>query len=454
MLLLIASESMARNLTILSRGSLENHELLDVYLHENLAFIPGGLGGLNIVDVSNPSNPTVLSNYHAAGCDWGRIYTWSVGNNYAFGTGRECGVRILDVSNPSNPIFVRNYTDPEIDEIRYEHGEVFSNTLFLSRHHAGIEVVDISNPTAPLKIATIPTNNAWASLATPNLLFIADGASGVMVISIDNISEPQMIASIQTSGMAKDVDLSGDFLFVAVGAAGVDMIDVSNPESPVLIDNYNTTGYASRVSANDSLVAVSDWDDMEVLDFSSGDLVLAGFKNTGGRVMALAMRDDIIFSAEWRDFVVFEFGSIVDADADVSTLSVQFPRVLPGSSESINLSLENNGLSTLNILPQDPSNSDFEFELEDDSIEPGDFTELIVTYTPEEGGSWIGDIYLDTNDPDEPSLNINLAGNHPFGPMIGDYAPEFELESVNGFGTISNETLIGQPTVLAFFTAW
>ncbi len=73
------------------------------------------------------------------------------------------------------------------------------------------------------------------------------------------------------------------------------MIDISNPEDPVFISNYNTTGYASRVSANDSLVAVSDWDDVEILGFETGELLLKGFKNTRGRTMAVAMKENYIF---------------------------------------------------------------------------------------------------------------------------------------------------------------
>jgi len=68
--------------------------------------------------------------------------------------------------------------------------------------------------------------------------------------------------------------------------------------------------------------------------------------------------------------------------------------------------------------------------------------------------SWQGALVFDTNDPDEERINIKFQGNHPYGPMVGDEAPPFELESVNGYGTITNETYLGRPVVMAFFTAW
>ena len=123
----------------------------------------------------------------------------------------------------------------------------------------------------------------------------------------------------ETNGAAKDVSIVGDIVFVAVGAGGVDMFDVTNIEDPVFLTNYNTSGYASRVSANDSLVAVSDWDDIEIIRWdNSPRLELAGIKKTGGRVMAAAMDDPLVYSAEWGRLMVYEYGPVAGPDLDLS----------------------------------------------------------------------------------------------------------------------------------------
>ncbi len=447
--------TMAKNLTLLHSDNLKNYELLDVYLHGNLAFIPAGLGGLNIVSISNPAKPVVLSSYRAVNCDWGRVYAWVAAGDHAYGTGRECGVQIIDVSDLSNPVLVKEYTDTEENNVRYEHAEISGTTLYLARHQAGVEFVDISKPASPRKLRVIPSENAWATLVSDSLLFIADGAAGIKVVDLNYLPNPRIIASLKTSGAAKDLSLSGTSLFVAVGAAGVDMIDVSYPAKPILVDNYNTSGYASRVSSNELRVAVSDWDDVEILDFTSNKLELVGHKNTGGRVMALAMRDDIIYSAEWENLSVFQFQSSPAPDADFSAKKIEFPRIDHTASDTLGITLWNNGSSTLDISSFSSDNADFIISMGDNSIASGDSTQVQIIYQPwGPASSWVGTLTIESNDPDEPVVGIRLSGNQPYGPMVGDPAPQFELEALNRVGNLGTEDFLGEPVLIAFFTSW
>ncbi len=443
----------AKNLSILSQSRLDNFELLDVYIEDELAFIPAGLGGLNIVDISDPSNPDVVSSYRAGGCDWGRIYAWTVSGDFAYGAGRECGVHVINISNPADPLLATVYTgDDEIDQ-RYEHAETDGVTLFLSKHRRGVELVDISQSPYIHVVSNFLTHNAWASMIADTLLYIADGSAGIKIASVRNPSNPVLIGGLPTSGTAKDVSIVDDYLFVAVGAAGVDMIDVSDPQNPTLVDNYNTSGYASRVSANSNRIAVSDWDDVEVLSFDIQGMMLVGYKDTGGRVMALAMLDDIIFSAEWEELVVFQYEEIQEADIDLNTRKVEFPRVEQIESYTLPVTIVNNGQLPLEIYDAQIDDSDFEVGLAPGILLPDSSLTFPIHYQPG-GGYWTEDLTIITNDPDEQEVEVKITGNYPSGPMVGDMAPEFELDVVNDLGSISTNELLGQPVVLAFFTTW
>ncbi len=440
-------------MNILSKTQLDNFELLDVYMSGDLAFIPGGLGGLNIVDVSDPIHPSVVSSYHAGGCDWGRIYSWTVSGDFAYGTGRECGVHILNISDITQPSLSSVYLDQNQSDQRYEHAETDGNILYLSKHQLGIELVDISQPLTPTQVSNFETENAWASLVEEDILYVADGGAGIKIISVADPSDPQLMGSMETSGTAKDLSRVDHFLFVAAGAAGVDMIDISDPYNPTLVDNYNTSGYASRVSANLSRIAVSDWDDVEILGYNDQAMFLTGYKDTGGRVMAIEMMDDIIISAEWEELVLYEYGEIQGPDADLSTRKVEFPRVGPRDSFTKRITIQNNGQTHLEIIEAFINISDFEIELGDNTIQPDSSLSIPIVYRPDTG-SWAEQLLLTTNDPDEPVIEILLTGNYPSGPMVGDLAPDFELELVGNLGSLSTNELRGQPVVLAFFTAW
>lgn len=443
----------AKNLTILSRNNLDNFELLDIALYGDRAYIPGGLGGLNIVDVSDPSHPTVLGTFEADNCAWGRLYAWAESGSFAYGTGRECGIKIVDVSNPGAPIEINSYSDPETPGTRYEHPAIQGTSLYAARHRDGVEVLNISIPSSITRRAVISTNNAWATLPAGNLLFIADGKQGLKIADISDPNAPFLISSLAATGTVKDLAYRSPYLFLAVGAAGVDLVDVSDPSQPVLLDNYNTTGYASRVAVNDSLIAVSDWDDIEILQVSADTLRLTGIKNTGGRVMAVALNGNTVFSAEWRQFVTMDYGVIDGPDLDFSTRSLEFSRVPEGETDTLQATLTNSGQAPLLISDWQSNNDNFQLELPTASLNPGESAPLFAIYTPLTG-NWQTMGILASNDADEPQAGINLRGNYPYGPMPGDPAPDFNLAQVNGNGNVDLQSLMGEPTLIAFFTGW
>ena len=447
-LILFLATGFGKNLERLSRTGLTNHELLDIHLDGLTAYIPGGLGGLNIVDLSDPFNPQVIGEYHAAGCDWGRIYAWATSGNYAYGTGRDCGIHVIDVSNLNSPQHVQTYHAG--GAIRYEHPAVQGSYLFAARHQDGIEILSLNNITP---ITVIPTFNAWASLPDDSILYVADGSGGLTIINISNPAQPEQLASLPTTGSARDLDKNGNFLFIAVGADGVDMIDVNDPSNPLFIDNYNTTGFASRVAVSDSLVAVSDWDDVEVLSYLPTGLELMAYKNTGGRVMAIAMNNDIVFSAEWNKFQTFRINENLTVDIDFSTRKLEFPRVASGNQGLANLIVENTGSDYLAINDIQIQYSIFTIPVPINPIAAGDSLSLSVTYIPN-GSTWNSNAIFHSNDTDESSVSIRLIGNFPFGPMPGDPAPNFDLAIVNGSGNLSRDDLLGNPAVIAFFTGW
>lgn len=447
-LMIFPSVHFGWDLTLLSSYYPSNHELMDVEIAGDYAYVPGGLNGLDIIDISNPHSPTHMASYIAGDCEWGRLYAWRVQGNYAYGSGRYCGIKVLDVTSPSAPEHIGDYGT---EEKSYEHADVNGVYLYAATHADGIEIVDISTPQFPEFVSSVPTDNAWAVDEYGGLLYVADGAGGLKIVDVSNPEEPQPLGQADASGTAKDVAVEGNYVFVAVGASGVDMFDVSDPLQPILVVNYNTTGYASRVAISDSLLAVSDWDDVEILKWDgTPSLLLAGYKNTGGRTMAINMVSDIVFSAEWTYFRVFQFESIVEPDLDLSLRKVDFPYTEIGDCRDTTLCFTNNGQTELILVSTDVDNPDFAFSLATNSIAPGDKVEGTLTYcaTSEDAATTLS---IESNDPDEETITVVLQGNTSWGLEPGEAAPDFTLSSVNGFGDITLSDLQGQAVIITFF---
>ncbi|MCH8836377.1 MAG: hypothetical protein IIA60_01090 [Candidatus Marinimicrobia bacterium] len=447
------SHLQAKNLTQLANFRPQNYELLDVELVGNLAYIPGGLLGLDIIDISDPAAPRSISQIQIEGCAWGRVYAWHVSSNYAYGSGRECGIRILNVSNVNLPSDIGSYRNQDGS---YEHADGWQDFLFAAVHALGVEVIDRSDPTALAHIKWVNTENAWAVTVSADgqYLYVADGAAGLKIIDIRDPQAAVVVGQAAASGTAKDIATAGNFLFVAVGAKGVDMFDVSRHSTPRLVANYNTSGYASRVSVSGNLVAVSDWDDVEVLEWDpTPALRLVGYKNTGGRVMALAMRDSVIYSAEWERFRTFKYGEIEEADLDISTRQVDFPFLTAPACLTDTITLTNNGHSILILDDVSIQHDDYQLDLQANSIPPLSSQELVVTYCASDGAGR-ATLLITSNDPDESIASVRLNGNPVYGLDIGMDAPDFTLEAVNRLAPVTLSDFRGQPVLLAFFATW
>ncbi len=71
----------------------------------NYAYVAGDGSGLQIIDISNPTTPTLKGNYNTSG----NASNVQVVGNYAYVADQNSGLQIIDISNPTNPTLKGNY---------------------------------------------------------------------------------------------------------------------------------------------------------------------------------------------------------------------------------------------------------------------------------------------------------------------------------------------------------
>src|SRR5262249_53721863 len=125
---------------------------------------------------------------------------WAEGNYAYIGHyGNTSGVDIIDISSPSNPVQVANFQgtggNNEIRDIEIQNGiGYFSSDSYSS---GGIFVVDVHNPANPVQLARIdPSNGGSQHVHTLSVdgdyLYEADSAtSNIRVFNISNPSQPK-----------------------------------------------------------------------------------------------------------------------------------------------------------------------------------------------------------------------------------------------------------------------
>jgi hypothetical protein len=282
--------------------------------------------------------------------------------------------------------------------------------------------------------------------------FIYIGSNNeILIFDILNINNPIEIGTIETGNAVKDLAIANGFLYSALGSDGVKIYDLISAQNPQYLDNFNTNTLANRIAPFDNKLAVSDWDDVEVLEWNGESLNQIGYKNTGNRTMAIATKENIIYSAEWASVQAFEFGEISGPDIDLSTLELNYPYVDNGASYLLSVDIINNGNETLTNVDNYTTNSEFTVINPLTSLTPGEVQTVEIVYNASSANA-SGAYRIYSNDPDEPEIICETNGNID-GANVGEPAPDFELDYVaNGAGSFQLSEHLDKVVIIAFFS--
>ena len=434
--------------------------ILDAEVIDDLLIVTGMIGGIEFYDISTPEVLNHLTSFNLSGGGGGvKPNCIRATDNYAYITTTN-GVAIIDISNPSNPQSLGYISGT--NNLILENLDIHEDLLVVAAHEDGIRLYDISTPSDPIYISTIDAENAWAVDVDDYYMYIADQSTLLFYYNFEDSYEYSLMASLELSNAIKDiaVDNNSEYLYAALGSDGVVAIDLMFNATPQIVDTYNTSAMANRLEVFDNnKIAVSDWDDVEVLELNIDDdwnnwiisLDLVGYKNTTRRTMAIAVKDNYIYSAEWASVQIFEFGEIEGPDIDLSAYELNYPYVENGESHSMTIDVVNNGNSNLIISNNYTTNSEFVVENPLTELSSGEMQSVEITYFANANNA-SGSYRIYSNDNDEPESICETNGNIN-GANVGQEAPDFNLEIVaNGTGNFQLSDYLGSVVVIAFFS--
>ena len=165
--------------------------------------------------------------------------------------------RIVDLSDPSQPTVLSVLQTPD----EPWDVEVRSGYAYVAARRSGLLVVDISDPNAPHIVGSVDTPDfAQAVCLSGDYAYVADGASGLQVISVATPTMPTLIGEADTGGEAYDVAIVGSCGYVAAGGLGLCVVDITDPASPAAMAFADTPGEARGVAMAGDHVLVADGD--------------------------------------------------------------------------------------------------------------------------------------------------------------------------------------------------
>lgn len=296
---------------------------------DSLLLIPEIYFGFQLVDISEPSAPSLVSTYSppalymlGVAADSSHAYVVDFVSS-AGGTGEVSrkGIHVVDIANPSDPKYVRTTSITEgnprnpllYDSLVIVHqcqpSRIYSvadpdTAVFLSQFPVtwtqtweseiwngmlvtaslGLLIGDISNPASP----TVLLQQSFSDLETVSIVvdsgiaymggFYAEGTAPdcfLQIVDFNLINAPKMLAMISLedtsfplgSRLPEQITKHGSYVYAADKRAGLKVIDVSMPKSPILVNTIMPNQEAFYdVAARENLLFAATSQSLKVFD--------------------------------------------------------------------------------------------------------------------------------------------------------------------------------------------
>jgi len=264
-----------------------------VTIGNGMAYVAVGIGGMRIVDYSDPAAPLLLGSVTAI-ADAREI---AVSQRYAYVADAGGSLKVVDITNPQLPMIVGGVTIPGTPYAIAINGSY----AYVAAGATGLHVVDIRNPAVPSVVGSLDTVGSARSVALKGAYaYIADGDYGLVIVDITIPSNPVRRGNWNSPARSEGVAVAGAYAYIADNTSGLRVVDVSNPDVPILVASADTPGTAYDVALLDNHAIVADYNyGVHVVDISNSLAPRSeGRIATTGGVVGVEVTGGFVFAAD------------------------------------------------------------------------------------------------------------------------------------------------------------
>ena len=248
-----------------------------VALKGNYAYVGEGRN-LLVLDISTPSSPSRVGRVQLPGL----IMDDATFGNYIYVADGDGGLQVLDISNPTVPVIRGFYSSTNLTFT--SRIKIFGGTAYVANENDGLQIFDLSNPILPSLLSSTNFGGYADDLiikATANGVFAyLTTDESLCIIDVSNPTSPVLRGQTTINGgSATSIAMVGNYVYAAAQYGNLEIIDVSNPESPVDVGHAPSMLYPACVAAaNNFVYAVSQLNinGFDVFSVSGSTLTLVG----------------------------------------------------------------------------------------------------------------------------------------------------------------------------------
>ena len=212
----------------------------DVAAEGRMAYLVSN-GDLAVVDCSVPAAPIEIGRYQPGGAYFRAV---DVDDGLAFSAGNYGKLCVADVADPSNPVDL-GCTVVTLETSRLTAVDVRGALAAVIAEHPGagpdtLVLIDVSDPDSPMVVSEVPTSGRSGVFSVASVVLTGDLAvvslgldNGILVFDIRDPGNPRFLGErtskfLGSHGMA----VAGEHLFLAGGNAGVDGYRLGSCRAP------------------------------------------------------------------------------------------------------------------------------------------------------------------------------------------------------------------------------
>ncbi len=363
----------------------------------DIAYVAGVLTGVHILDISDPTSPTLLSRSLV---DINAILDIKVVDNTAYIAAGSAGLIVVDVLDPTNPVILAEVpTEGYTFRIDVEDDVAFLASSF---YFNGISAFDVSDPAHPSLLGIVEAQHHQIHLdARDGILYYTNGDSTFIALDVQDPSSMAFIGGIAMNRAIRHFVIDGD-VACFFGYESTSLVDISDPRGmkPLGVE-HAPASMGAYDHATQTTYLLQSGEPFKVFDVSSGDNweYLGSFDTYGSRY-DIIIHDHYAFIATGRSGL-----HVLDISAPrEESLITQMQLDSPGNgfafrSHYAYVASEDHGLKVIDF--DDPSSPELVAQYET----PGETTDI------QEHGGYVylqddaaGVLIFDALIPDQPQL--------------------------------------------------